>query len=254
LLRFVRGDCVPAPPPKDQAIPFRAKATLRADDEPPRRNRRAVSRSPLMLKTAANPVGLPQGVIWNWWRHGMMGGAKAHCDGIVAFSHTDSTEDLKKISVAVLVIHGDDDQIAPYAGSAPLSAKLLSNSTLKTYKGFPHGMPTTEADAINALTCCLASGRDAVATRAFECAPQLRPLRCCSPPGGIWRPARAVERLKWTCQAAARRPSRRSPPSALKAASASSRRPCARRSVSAKRGSSRRGASQGSWSNGSTTV
>jgi Predicted hydrolases or acyltransferases (alpha/beta hydrolase superfamily) len=80
----------------------------------------------------------------------MMGGAKAHYDGIVAFSQTDFTEDLKKITVPVLVMHGDDDQIVPYADSAPLSAKLLKNSTLKTYKGFPHGMPTTEADTINA--------------------------------------------------------------------------------------------------------
>jgi non-heme chloroperoxidase len=80
----------------------------------------------------------------------MMGGAKAHYDGIVAFSQTDFTEDLKKITVPVLVMHGDDDQIVPYADSAPLSAKLLRNSTLKTYQGFPHGMPTTEADTINA--------------------------------------------------------------------------------------------------------
>jgi non-heme chloroperoxidase len=143
---------------------------------------------PLMVKTPANPGGLPketfdefqkqtaynraqfyydvaagpfygynrpgaktsQGVIWNWWRQGMMGGAKAHTDGIVAFSQTDFTEDLKKITVPVLVMHGDDDQIVPYPDSAPLSAKLLRNSTLKTYKGFPHGMPTTEADTINA--------------------------------------------------------------------------------------------------------
>src|SRR5207237_6829510 len=83
-----------------------------------------------------------QGVIWNWWRQGMMGGAKAHHDGIVAFSQTDFTEDLRKITVPVLVMHGDDDQIVPYADSAPLSAKLLRKSTLKTYKGFPHGMPT----------------------------------------------------------------------------------------------------------------
>jgi non-heme chloroperoxidase len=143
---------------------------------------------PLMVKTAANPGGLPkevfdglqaqlaanraqfyydlpagpfygynrpgakpsQGVIWNWWRQGMMGGAKAHYDGIVAFSQTDFTEDLKKITVPVLVMHGDDDQIVPYADSGPLSAKLLRNSMLKTYKGFPHGMPTTNADQINA--------------------------------------------------------------------------------------------------------
>ena len=139
---------------------------------------------PLMVKTAANPGGLPkevfddlqaqlaanrsefyrdlpsgpfygynrpgakpsEAVIQNWWRQGMMGGAKAHYDGIVAFSQTDFTEDLKKITVPVLVMHGDDDQIVPYADSAPLSAKLLKNGTLKTYKGFPHGMPTTQAD------------------------------------------------------------------------------------------------------------
>src|SRR5256714_8238148 len=91
-----------------------------------------------------------QGVIWNWWRQGMMGGAKAQYDGIVAFSQTDFTEDLKKITVPVLVMHGDDDQIVPYADSGPLSAKLVKNGTLKTYKGFPHGMPTTEAATINA--------------------------------------------------------------------------------------------------------
>src|SRR6202044_577586 len=143
---------------------------------------------PLMLKTAANPVGLPKSVfddlqaqlaanrsvfyralpegpfygfnqigvepveaiIENWWRQGMMGGAKAHYDGIVAFSQTDFTEDLKKISVPVLVMHGDDDQIVPYADSGPLSAKLVQNGTLKTYHGFPHGMPTTQAATINA--------------------------------------------------------------------------------------------------------
>jgi non-heme chloroperoxidase len=143
---------------------------------------------PLMLKTAANPGGLPkevfdglqaqlaanraqfyydlpagpfygfnrpgakpmQGVIMNWWRQGMMGGAKAHYDGIVAFSQTDFTEDLKAIGVPVLVMHGEDDQIVPYADAGPLSAKLLKNGTLKSYKGFPHGMITTEAATINA--------------------------------------------------------------------------------------------------------
>jgi non-heme chloroperoxidase len=142
---------------------------------------------PLMVKTAANPNGLPkavfddlqaqlaanrsqfyrdvpagpfygynrpgakasEAVIANWWRQGMMGGAKAHYDGIVAFSQTDFTEDLKKITVPVLVMHGDDDQIVPYADAGPLSAKLVKNGTLKTYKGFPHGMPTTEAETIN---------------------------------------------------------------------------------------------------------
>jgi non-heme chloroperoxidase len=143
---------------------------------------------PLMVKTAANPNGLPkevfdglqaqlaasrakfyrdlpegpfygynrpgakasEGVIGNWWRQGMIGGAKAHYDGIVAFSQTDFTEDLKKITVPVLVMHSEDDQIVPYVASGPLSAKLLKNGTLKTYKDFPHGMPTTHADIINA--------------------------------------------------------------------------------------------------------
>ena len=142
---------------------------------------------PLMLKTPANPDGLPksvfddlqaqlaanrsqfyrdvasgpfynynksgkpsEAVVENWWRQGMMGGAKAHYDGIVAFSQTDFTEDLKKINVPVHVMHGDDDQIVPYGASGPMSAKLLKKGTLKTYKGFPHGMPTTEAATINA--------------------------------------------------------------------------------------------------------
>jgi non-heme chloroperoxidase len=143
---------------------------------------------PLMVKTDANPGGLPkevfdglqaqlaanrsqfyrdlpegpfygfnrpgakssEAIIANWWRQGMMGGAKAHYDGIVAFSQTDFTEDLKAISVPVLVMHGDDDQIVPYADAGVLSVKLVQNGTLKIYKGFPHGMPTTEAPTINA--------------------------------------------------------------------------------------------------------
>jgi non-heme chloroperoxidase len=143
---------------------------------------------PLMVKTPANPEGLPKsvfddfqaqlaanraqfyydvpagpfygynregaesqpGVIMNWWRQGMMGGAKAHYDGIVAFSQTDFTEDLKKITVPVLVMHSEDDQIVPYVASGPLSAKLLRNGTLKTYKDLPHGMISTHADIINA--------------------------------------------------------------------------------------------------------
>jgi non-heme chloroperoxidase len=143
---------------------------------------------PLMVKTDTNPGGVPKevfddlqkqlaanraqfylelasgpfygfnrpgakpidGTIRNWWRQSMMGGTKAHYDGIVAFSQTDFTEDLKRIKVPMLVMHGDDDQIVPYANSAPLSAKLLKNGTLKTYKGFPHGMPTTQAETINA--------------------------------------------------------------------------------------------------------
>jgi pimeloyl-ACP methyl ester carboxylesterase len=143
---------------------------------------------PLMVKTPANPLGLAKSVfddlqaellanrvkfyydlpagpfygfnrpgvktiepnVWNWWRQGMMGGAKAHYDGIVAFSQTDFTEDLKKISVPVLVMHSEDDQIVPYQAAGPLSAKLLKNGTLKTYKDYPHGMITTQADVINA--------------------------------------------------------------------------------------------------------
>jgi non-heme chloroperoxidase len=152
---------------------------------------------PIMVKTQANPGGLPievfdglrkaladnraqfyldfasgpfygfnrpgakpiPGVIQNWWRQGMMGGAKAHYDCIKAFSETDFTDDLKKITVPVFVMHGDDDQIVPYADAGPLSVKLLKNGTLKTYKGFPHGMPATQADTINAdLLAFLRSG------------------------------------------------------------------------------------------------
>jgi pimeloyl-ACP methyl ester carboxylesterase len=80
----------------------------------------------------------------------LMGGAKAHYDGIVAFSQTDFTEDLKRITVPVLVMHSEDDQIVPYVASGSMSAKLLKNGTLKTYKDFPHGMPTTQAETINA--------------------------------------------------------------------------------------------------------
>ncbi|GGZ26500.1 non-heme chloroperoxidase [Asticcacaulis endophyticus] len=143
---------------------------------------------PLMVKTPANPGGLPievfdgfraalagnraqfyldvasgpfygynrpgaaasQGIIQNWWRQGMMGGAKAHYDGIKAFSETDFTEDLKFVDVPTFVMHGDDDQIVPIADSALLSAKLLKKGTLKVYEKFPHGMCTTNADVINA--------------------------------------------------------------------------------------------------------
>ena len=156
---------------------------------------------PIMVKTPANPGGLPievfdglrksladnraqfyldfasnpfygfnrpgakpiPGVIQNWWRQGMMGSAKAHYEGIKAFSETDFNDDLKKITVPVLVMHGDDDQIVPYADSAPLSAKLVKNGTLKTYKGFPHGMPATNADTIN--NDLLAFLRSGVATK-----------------------------------------------------------------------------------------
>jgi non-heme chloroperoxidase len=90
-----------------------------------------------------------EAVVDNWWRQGMMGGAKAHYDCIAAFSETDFTEDLKKIDVPVLILHGDDDQIVPIADSALLSAKLVKQGTLKVYPGFPHGMATTHADTLN---------------------------------------------------------------------------------------------------------
>ncbi|TBZ18264.1 alpha/beta fold hydrolase [Rhizobium leguminosarum] len=143
---------------------------------------------PLMLKTGANPGGLPieafdglrsqlaanrsqfyrdfpsgpfygynrpgaepsQAVISNWWRQGMMGGAKAHYEGIKAFSETDFTEDLKSITVPTLVLHGDDDQIVPIGAAAPLSANLLQAGTLKIYEKLPHGLCTTHADVVNA--------------------------------------------------------------------------------------------------------
>lgn len=143
---------------------------------------------PLMLKTKANPGGLPmeifdglrqslaanraqfyvdfasgpfygfnrpgvkpiQGVIQNWWRQGMIGSAKAHFDGIKAFSETDFTEDLKAIDVPTLLLHGDDDQVVPYKDASLLSEKLLKNVELKIYEGFPHGMCTTHANIINA--------------------------------------------------------------------------------------------------------
>ncbi len=91
-----------------------------------------------------------QGVIMNWWRQGMMGGAKAHYDGIKAFSETDQTEDLEAMSVPTLVLHGEDDQIVPIDNSARLAVKLLRNGTLKTYPGFGHGMLTLNAETLNA--------------------------------------------------------------------------------------------------------
>ncbi|MGY4197346.1 alpha/beta fold hydrolase [Bradyrhizobium sp. USDA 4520] len=142
---------------------------------------------PIMVKTDTNPGGLPievfddfrkqlaanraqfyrdipsgpfygfnrpgvtpiQGNIDNWWRQGMIGGAKAQYDCIKAFSETDFTEDLTAITVPVLIMHGDDDQIVPIEDSAMLAAKLVKNATLKVYKGYPHGMATTHADVIN---------------------------------------------------------------------------------------------------------
>lgn len=88
-------------------------------------------------------------VIQNWWRQGMMGSALAHYEGIKAFSETDQTDDLKAISVPTLVLQGDDDQVVPYRDASLLQAKLLKNATLKVYEGYPHGMLTTHADAIN---------------------------------------------------------------------------------------------------------
>ena len=90
-----------------------------------------------------------QGVIDNWWRQGMMGSARAHYEGIKAFSETDQTDDLKAITVPTFVIQGDDDQVVPYKDAAVLQAKLIKHSTLKIYPGFPHGMLATHADAIN---------------------------------------------------------------------------------------------------------
>ena len=117
----------------------------------------AANRAQLYVDLPAGPfygynrpgAKVEQGVIDNWWRQGMMGGANAHYDCIKAFSETDFTEDLKKIDIPVLVMHGDDDQIVPYADSAPLSVKLLKQGTLKTYKGLPHGMCTTHPDIVN---------------------------------------------------------------------------------------------------------
>jgi non-heme chloroperoxidase len=91
-----------------------------------------------------------EAVIQNWWRQGMTGALNAQYEGIVAFSQTDFTDDLKKIIIPVLVQHSEDDQVVPYAASGPRSAELLQNGTLKTYQGLPHGMPTTHADTINA--------------------------------------------------------------------------------------------------------
>ena len=94
-------------------------------------------------------AAISQGIRDNWWRQGMMGGIKAQYDCIKAFSETDFTEDLKKIDVPTLVMHGEDDQIVPFADSGPLSAKLLKKAETKFYPGYPHGMPTTHADQIN---------------------------------------------------------------------------------------------------------
>ncbi|MCU4178468.1 alpha/beta fold hydrolase [Bosea sp. BH3] len=117
----------------------------------------AEMRAQLFLDVAAGPfygfnrggANISQGVIQNWWRQGMMGSAKAHYDGIKAFSETDQSEDLKAITVPTLVLHGDDDQVVPIANAALKSIKLLKNGTLKVYPGYPHGMLTTHAEVIN---------------------------------------------------------------------------------------------------------
>jgi non-heme chloroperoxidase len=101
-----------------------------------------------------------EGLIRNWWRQGMMGSAKAGYECIKAFSETDFTEDLRKIDVPVLVVHGDDDQIVPYADSAPLTVKLLKNGTLKTYKGLPHGLPSTHPEILNPDILAFIRGED----------------------------------------------------------------------------------------------
>jgi non-heme chloroperoxidase len=117
----------------------------------------AATRAQFFLDVASGPfygfnrpgAKVSQGVIENWWRQGMMGGANAHYEGIKAFSETDQTEDLQAIKVPTFVIQGDDDQVVPYKDAALLQAKLIKNSTLKIYPGYPHGMLTTHADVIN---------------------------------------------------------------------------------------------------------
>jgi non-heme chloroperoxidase len=118
----------------------------------------AANRAQFFLDVASGPfygfnrpgAKVSQGVIRNWWRQGMMGGANAHYEGIKAFSETDQTEDLKAITVPTLILQGDDDQIVPYQDASVLQAKLLKNSRLKIYPGFSHGMCTVNAEVINA--------------------------------------------------------------------------------------------------------
>ena len=118
----------------------------------------AANRAQFYLDVASGPfygfnrdgADVSQGTIQNWWRQGMIGSAKGHYEGIKAFSETDQTDDLKAITVPVLVLQGDDDQVVPYKNASLLQDKLLANSVLKIYPGFPHGMHTTHADTINA--------------------------------------------------------------------------------------------------------
>lgn len=118
----------------------------------------AANRAQFFVDVASGPfygfnrpgAEVSEGTIRNWWRQGMMGSAKAHYESIKAFSETDQTEDLKAITVPVLVLQGDDDQVVPYQNAAVLQDRLLQDSTLKIYPGYPHGMHTTHADVINA--------------------------------------------------------------------------------------------------------
>jgi non-heme chloroperoxidase len=109
-----------------------------------------------------------QGLIYNWWRQGMMGGAKAHYDCIKVFSETDFTEDLKVIEVPTLILHGDDDQIVPFADSGPLSAKLVKHSTLKVYPGGPHGVCQTDPDMVNRDLLAFIKGEPLAASTSSE--------------------------------------------------------------------------------------
>jgi len=161
---------------------------------------------PVMLKSDANPGGLPmdvfdqfregtafnraqffldiasgpfygfnrpgakvsEGIIRNWWRQGMMGSVQAYYECVKAFSETDFTEDLKSVDVPVLLMHGTDDQVVPIADSALIGITLLKHGTLKTYEGFPHGMATTHADVINPDLLAWIEGEDAEASAAVE--------------------------------------------------------------------------------------
>ncbi|WP_442803728.1 alpha/beta hydrolase [Streptomyces pseudogriseolus] len=117
----------------------------------------AANRAQFYIEVASGPfhgfnrpgAEVSQGLIDNWWRQGMTGAANAHYECIKAFSETDFTEDLKRIEVPVLVMHGTDDQVVPYDDSAPLTVKLLKNGTLKSYEGYPHGMLTVHPDVLN---------------------------------------------------------------------------------------------------------
>lgn len=140
---MVKTDANPEGTPKDVFDDFQAQVAARRSEF-----YRDVPAGPF-YNYDQNGVQPSEPVIQNWWRQGMMGALNAQYEGIVAFSQTDFTEDLKKITIPVLVQHSEDDQVVPYAAAGPHSAELLQNGTLKTYQGFPHGMPTTHADTIN---------------------------------------------------------------------------------------------------------